>query len=200
MDSTLLHDDPTGDPSNWQRPEHLSELLGISVRSLRLWASKGKAEKLRAPGGKVYYRLSGNDGQPELPPSGNVASDEHLRLALVELQRDHAERLERLGADLTAARAAAAAADGDRRVAEVLADVATRDAERAAEATEDAARALAQIQAQLTAERQRRRAVELAYSLPWYRFGQRRRLIASAGEGIPFHLEVLLPSSSRYSG
>ena len=51
------HTTPVDDPTLWQRPEHLAARMGVSVRTLRKWASKGRAERRRDREGQVFYRL-----------------------------------------------------------------------------------------------------------------------------------------------
>ena len=57
MTMETLHDAPVDDPTLWQRPEHLSSRLGVTVRTLRKWVSRGRAERTRSYRGQVYYRL-----------------------------------------------------------------------------------------------------------------------------------------------
>ena len=66
MTMETLHDAPVDDPTLWQRPEHLSSRLGVTVRTLRKWVSRGRAERTRNFRGQVYYRL--------LEPIGPVGS------------------------------------------------------------------------------------------------------------------------------
>ncbi len=58
MNGEALHDFPVDDPVLWQRPEHLAIQLGVTVRTLRKWVARGRAERTRNYQGQVYYRLT----------------------------------------------------------------------------------------------------------------------------------------------
>jgi DNA-binding transcriptional MerR regulator len=172
----IMHDNPTDDPTEWQRPGDLSELLGISERSLRQWAKDGKAEKSRLPGGSVYYRIpEGMEaaGTPEaaVPEVGKV-------LALVEtMTANYEERLEQLRDRITSEAVAAAEA-------RVLADVAVRDLEAARGVNVVAQEELAQLRANLARERARADMMERAATLPWWAWGKRRQLQTALVAGL----------------
>jgi len=73
------------DPAVWHRPEALASHLGVTVRTLRKWVSKGRAERTRGHRGEVYYRLTEPLGLPGPVPSG-AGPDPLGRPAA---QRDH---------------------------------------------------------------------------------------------------------------
>lgn len=58
------HHAPVEDATLWQRPEHLAAFVGVSVRTLRKWATNGRAERRRDREGQVFYRLLDADAVP----------------------------------------------------------------------------------------------------------------------------------------
>lgn len=172
----IFSDTAVGDPTQWQRPAHLAELLGISERSLRQWAKTGRAERTRVPGGTVYYRVPeplGGQRAPEatVPEAGEV-------LALVEtMTANYEERLEQLRDRITTEAVAAAEA-------RVLADVAVRDLEAARGVNVVAQEELAELRATLARERVRADMMERAASLPWWAWGKRRQLQTALVAGL----------------
>ena len=183
---TILHDDDPGTPHAWQRCGTLAAALGIAERTVRARALRGDVERMRTPGGAVYFRApmpsTGNQRHPDV--SDPAAADEiaRLRSALVEAHRERATEIGQLRERLQVAAVAAAEST-------VLAEVATRDAERA----QAHAEALA---AELSTERLRRATVaRYAAALsaaPWYAW-RRRRAIRAHLDGVEL---VGLPGAS----
>jgi hypothetical protein len=194
----------------WFRSADLADRLGVTDRTLRKMAVRGELERVRV-GGAVLYREALRPEAVDRPTgpeegSGPVApAVDALRLALVELQRDHAATVERLTASLMAARVEAEvragqveAARGEvatiRREAELVAQVAAERAERqlaeAVDRAERTAGALAAAQARASTERRRRELLEAAASLPWYAVRRRRELLEAARRGEVLALEA----------
>lgn len=91
MNADTFHDTPVEDPGLWQRPEHLAAHLGLTVRTLRKWVARGRAERTRGYRGEVYYRLTEPVSRPMAPaPSADVAQppqgDSVTQAALEQLQ------------------------------------------------------------------------------------------------------------------
>ena len=87
----------------------LADILGVSERTVRLWEEKGKTEKTKIKGGRVYYRLV--EQAPDLKPepgwksaseavTGNPNPDpittlvEHHRQVMALNERHSAEIME----------------------------------------------------------------------------------------------------------
>ena len=101
----VLHDNPTGDPSDWHRPEALTEGLGVPVRTVRAMAQRGASfERRRIPGGRVYCRQPepiGCQEQPEAADPEVGALAERFQVHLVELHREHAATVAHLQEQIT---------------------------------------------------------------------------------------------------
>ena len=182
--SEVLHEQATGDPRDWQRPEALAEALGVSVRTVRAMAQRGQVERQRVPGGRVYYRMqaptgsTGDQTQPEQHAPEVLALVERFEAKLSELQRDHAATVAELheraaAAELGSERQRSAAA-----LAEAARDRALADAEAAQEAAQRAQEATAAAHAIAATLRQRARAAERLADLPWWRRRERAQLRA----------------------
>ncbi len=181
----VLHDTAQGDPALWQPAAALAALCGVNERTVRKWAKTGRAERVMNHG-RAYYRLP---EQPERPRSagpdptaradkGRTPSTSDLQLALVEVQREFTATAERLHTALGAAQVDAERADAGRREAELIAEVAVRDAERHQAHAAEVAAHLEVTRAELATERQRRRAAELYALTPWWKRRRRHELRA----------------------
>jgi len=95
MTAHVYYNSPVADPALWQRPEHLAANLGVTVRTLRKWVAKGRAERTRNYRGQVYYRV--------LEPMGLAPAEDQV--TIVQAQD---ERLEALNQQVVAAQAEAA--------------------------------------------------------------------------------------------
>ena len=187
----------------WQPVAMLAEALEVSERTIRTWASKGApvpvpsgsgggtVERIRVSG-RAYYKVSAVE--PEAsgdPPAAEAAgnfqsaapSNDLVELAQAWRQESATLRDRVLEACLEAERAKAEAME-----AELLAEVATRDAERFAAELAQAELVIAQRDAQVEAERHRGRMLERATALPWYAFKRRRKLVDAANRPALAHL------------
>ena len=97
MTANIFYNTPVADSAQWQRPEHLAAHLGVTVRTLRKWVARGRAERTRSYQGHVYYRLTGASGPV---PAPRVGADDATKA--------HEERLEVLNQQVTAAQVEAA--------------------------------------------------------------------------------------------
>lgn len=156
MNPEMFHDMPVDSPTLWQRPEHLAELLSVSVRTLRKWVAKGRAERQRNYRGQVYYRLTapiGPVGGPVRPTTdpGLVT----LPGVVVGDLPQHAEQLDQLQQQIAAAR---------------------QEAAEFRSMTEDTMRSLERISEENTHLRRELQYQQKVTSVPWWARRRRREI------------------------
>lgn len=163
MDATILHDLPIDDIHAFQRPKDLARQLGIAERTLRTYIGKGRAERIRGPNGRIYYRISETALAAESPAAAVEASG----MALAEMVETVIALKDSHIKDMMALHDRISSAECRAIEYRTLAEVASRDYERVTREASDLRRLLAE--AAITQE---------LSETSWWEFARRRTLQA----------------------